>query len=83
MVNILKVYVVFLLQQEGTLMGSAFAVCFGYWFGVSSLVWVLAYVCNTHITVLQLLSLVVSVIYCARVLFVCLYSDSWHDYSCL
>ena len=41
-------------------MGSAFAICFGYWLGVSSLVWVLAYVCNTHITILQLLSLVVS-----------------------
>ncbi len=48
------------LQEEGTLMGTAFGVCFGYWFGASSLMWFLSYVCNTHITILQLLSLVVS-----------------------
>ena len=51
----------FELQQEGTLMGSAFGVCFGYWFGASGLVWVAAYVCNSKITMLQILSLVVSI----------------------
>ncbi len=51
----------FPLQEEGTLMGSAFAVCFGYWFGVSGLMWFLSYVCNTHITILQLLSMIVSI----------------------
>ena len=49
------------LQEEGTLMGTAFGVCFGYWFGVSGLMWFLSYVCNTHITILQLLSLTVSI----------------------
>ncbi len=41
-------------------MGTAFGVCFGYWFGASGLMWFLCYVCNTHITALQLLSLTVS-----------------------
>ena len=44
-------------------MGTAFGVCFGYWFGVSGLMWFLSYVCNTHITILQLLSLIVSILY--------------------
>ncbi|CAH1787354.1 unnamed protein product [Owenia fusiformis] len=43
--------------QEGTLMGSAFAVCFGYWFGASSFVWFVSYVCNARITMLQIFSL--------------------------
>ncbi|BFZ15513.1 hypothetical protein BsWGS_18552 [Bradybaena similaris] len=43
--------------EEGTLMGSAFAVCFMYWLGVSSLVWFVAYVCNVRITILQILSM--------------------------
>jgi hypothetical protein len=41
--------------QEGTLMGTAFATCFGYWFGVASLVWVFSYVCNTRIGMTQIL----------------------------
>ncbi len=49
-------------QQEGTLMGTAFGTCFGYWFGVSGLTWFLAYVCNTTISMLQILSLIVSII---------------------
>lgn len=40
-------------------MGSAFAVCFMYWLGVSSLVWFVAYVCNVRITILQILSMMV------------------------
>jgi tryptophan-rich sensory protein len=43
--------------QEGTLMGTAFATCFGYWFGIASLVWVLGYVCSTRITMTQILNL--------------------------
>ncbi|XP_076336025.1 protein YIPF3-like isoform X2 [Tachypleus tridentatus] len=47
--------------QEGTLMGTAFGVCFGYWLGGSALVYFLAYICNTHITFLETLSLMISV----------------------
>ncbi|XP_065072265.1 protein YIPF3-like [Rhopilema esculentum] len=43
--------------QEGTLMGTALGVCFGYWFGASSFYYFLAYLCNTHITLLQILTL--------------------------
>lgn len=43
--------------EEGTLMGTAFGVCFTYWLGASGLVWVLGYVCNTHLTLIQILSL--------------------------
>ncbi|XP_070565743.1 protein YIPF3-like [Ptychodera flava] len=43
--------------REGTLMGTAFGVCFGYWIVASGLIFMLAYVCNTHITMLQVLSL--------------------------
>ena len=50
-------------QQEGTLMGSAFGVCFTYWFGTSGLLLFLAYVCNTHITALQILSLMVRLLH--------------------
>ena len=50
----------FFLQEEGTLMGTAFGVCFTYWWGTSALLWFLSYVCNAHITSIQLLSLLVS-----------------------
>ena len=50
----------FFFQQEGTLMGTAFGTCFGYWFGVSSIMWVMAYICNTRITMLQIMHLLVS-----------------------
>jgi len=43
--------------EEGTLMGTAFAMCFGYWFGVSSIIRLLTYLCGTRITMLQVLSL--------------------------
>ncbi|XP_013409665.1 protein YIPF3 isoform X2 [Lingula anatina] len=43
--------------EEGTLMGTAFGVCFGYWLGVSSFIMVLSYMCNTRIVMMQILSL--------------------------
>ena len=47
------------LQQEGTLMGTAIGVCFGYWLGGSSFYYLIAYICNSHITLLQIVSLTV------------------------
>jgi hypothetical protein len=43
-------------------MGSAFATCFGYWLGISGLLWVISYVCNTRIAMTQLLNLLVKII---------------------
>uniref|UniRef100_A0A3Q1JPP2 Protein YIPF3 n=1 Tax=Anabas testudineus TaxID=64144 RepID=A0A3Q1JPP2_ANATE len=43
--------------REGTLMGTAIGTCFGYWLGVSSFVYFLAYLVNAQITMLQTLSL--------------------------
>ncbi|XP_029448698.1 protein YIPF3-like [Rhinatrema bivittatum] len=43
--------------REGTLMGTAIGTCFGYWLGVSSFLYFLAYLCNAQITMLQTLSL--------------------------
>ena len=43
--------------QEGTLIGTAFGTCFGYWIGCGTIVWLVAYVCNTHLAFLQLLSM--------------------------
>lgn len=43
--------------EEGTLMGTAFGVCFTYWFGASTFVWFLCFVCNTRLTMLQILSM--------------------------
>lgn len=43
--------------QEGTLMGSAFVTCFGYWFGITGFLWLAAFVCNTRVAVIQLLNL--------------------------
>ncbi|KAM3855428.1 protein YIPF3 isoform 3-T3 [Vipera latastei] len=44
-------------QREGTLMGTAIGTCFGYWIGVSSFIYFLAYLCNAQITMVQMLSL--------------------------
>jgi len=41
-------------------MGTAIGTCFGYWLGVSSFIYFLAYLCNAQITMLQMLSLLVS-----------------------
>lgn len=43
--------------QEGTLMGTAIGVCFGYWLGGSTFYYFIAYLCNAHITLLQIVSL--------------------------
>uniref|UniRef100_A0A803TX91 Protein YIPF3 n=1 Tax=Anolis carolinensis TaxID=28377 RepID=A0A803TX91_ANOCA len=43
--------------REGTLMGTAIGTCFGYWIGVSSFIYFLAYLCNAQITMVQMLSL--------------------------
>ena len=41
-------------------MGTAIGTCFGYWLGVSSFIYFLAYLVNSQITMLQTLSLLVS-----------------------
>ncbi|XP_060082887.1 protein YIPF3-like isoform X1 [Ylistrum balloti] len=43
--------------EEGTLMGTAFGVCFTYWFGASAFVWFLSFVCNTRLSMLQIMSM--------------------------
>lgn len=43
--------------KEGTLMGTAFGVSFGYWLGAAAFGYLLIYVCNTKMTFIQLLSL--------------------------
>ncbi|XP_012940327.1 protein YIPF3 [Aplysia californica] len=43
--------------EEGTLIGSAFGVCFMYWLGASCTVWFAAYVCNIRFAALQVLSM--------------------------
>ena len=40
-------------------MGTAFGVCFTYWLGASGFVWFLAYVCNAHLALIQILSMMV------------------------
>ncbi|XP_067951462.1 protein YIPF3-like [Watersipora subatra] len=44
--------------KEGTLIGTAFGTCFGYWIGCGTLAWLVSYVCNTHITYLQIISMI-------------------------
>lgn len=43
--------------KEGTLIGTAFGTCFGYWIGCGTLVWLVAYLCNTHLSYLQIISM--------------------------
>lgn len=59
------------LQQEGTLMGTAFGVCFGYWIGGSALFYSVSFMCNTHLTFLQILSLSVSMIKAIKIQSIC------------
>lgn len=40
-------------------MGTAIGTCFGYWLGVSSFLYFLAYLCNAQITMPQMLALLV------------------------
>lgn len=47
------------IQEEGTLIGTALAICFGYWLGVSSLLFFIAYVVNAHLSMVQVFSLTV------------------------
>lgn len=48
------------LQEEGTLIGTALAVCLGYWLLMSTLVFFGAYLLNMALSFLQVLSLMVS-----------------------
>lgn len=57
---VLTMTLLFYLQQEGTLMGTAVGVCFGYWIGGSAFFYSVSFMCNTHLTFLQILSLSVS-----------------------
>ena len=41
-------------------MGTAFGVCFGYWIGGAAFFYSVSFMCNTHLTFLQILSLSVS-----------------------
>ncbi|XP_078492299.1 protein YIPF3-like isoform X1 [Ciona intestinalis] len=43
--------------EQGTLMGTAFGVCFGYWWGVAGFIYFLSYICNTYISIVQCLSM--------------------------
>lgn len=49
-------------QEEGTLIGTAMVVCFSYWLGTSLFLYFIAFVFNAHFTVLQILSVTVSVL---------------------
>ena len=57
------IYSLLLWQEEGTLIGTAFAFCFGYWLGVSSLMFFIAYIVDAHLSAIQVFSLVVSLTY--------------------
>ena len=52
-------------------MGTAIGVCFGYWLGSSSFYYFIAYICNAHITMLQIVSLTVSLMSPLVDLFIC------------
>jgi hypothetical protein len=52
--------VLIVFQEEGTLIGTAFAFCFGYWLGVSSLMFFIAYIVDAHLSAIQVFSLIVS-----------------------
>ena len=60
------------LQEEGTLIGTAFGMCFTYWIGSSSFVWFVCYVCNVGIAILQVLSMIVSLPVIISFMSVCL-----------
>lgn len=44
-------------QQDGTLIGTSFLVCFGYWIGSSFAISSVSFICNTHLSLMQILSL--------------------------
>ncbi|CAF0735222.1 unnamed protein product [Rotaria sordida] len=41
--------------QDGTLIGASFLVCFGYWIGSSFAISSVSFVCNTHLSLMQIL----------------------------
>ncbi|CAF0746013.1 unnamed protein product [Adineta ricciae] len=43
--------------QDGTLIGTSFLVCFGYWIGSSFAISSMSFVCNTRLTFMQILSI--------------------------
>ncbi|CAF3244953.1 unnamed protein product [Rotaria socialis] len=43
--------------QDGTLIGASFLVCFGYWIGSSFAVSSLSFICNTQLSLMQILSI--------------------------
>ena len=44
-------------QQDGTLIGTSFLVSFGYWMGSSFAISSMSFVCNTHLSLMQILSI--------------------------
>jgi len=52
-------------------MGTAFGVCFGYWIGGSALFYSVSFMCNTHLTFLQILSLSVSMSKALKIQSIC------------
>ena len=52
-------------------MGTAFGVCFGYWIGGSALFYSVSFMCNTHLTFLQILSLSVSMSKAIKIQSIC------------
>ncbi|CAF2351192.1 unnamed protein product [Rotaria sp. Silwood2] len=43
--------------QDGTLIGSSFLICFGYWIGSSFAISSVSFVCNTHLSLMQILNI--------------------------
>ena len=54
---------IFFIKEEGTLIGTALALCFGYWIITALLLAFAAYLVNSAMNFLQILSLMVSVVY--------------------
>lgn len=49
-------------KQDGTLIGTAFFVCFSYWIGISFAYSSMSFIFNTTITLFNYLSLIVRII---------------------
>jgi len=43
--------------QDGTLIGTSFLVCFGYWIGSSFAISSFSFICNTQLNIIQILSI--------------------------
>lgn len=60
-VNVILICIFFfsyqIFQQDGTLIGTSFLICFGYWIGSSFAISSVSFVCNTHLSLMQILSL--------------------------